>query len=262
MIELLQFRYSPYNEKVRWALDLKQVPHRRTSLWPGPHMPRVKKLTGGAATATPVLVHDGQALCESTAILDWLEAHYPTPPLVPADAAQAAEVRAIAERFDTDFGPRGRRAVLATLMQTPRYFAAVFGAGHGALAQAAYALTVPLAAPLVRKGNGITGEASVADGHAAFDEGLTFVAQRAAATGYLVGTGFTRADLTAAAMLAMCVDPPNSPMARPQPMAAPFAALVQRHARHPGAEWVRGIYARHRAVRADFDGDSACAAAA
>ena len=26
MLELLQFRHSPYNEKVRWALDIKQVP--------------------------------------------------------------------------------------------------------------------------------------------------------------------------------------------------------------------------------------------
>ena len=25
-MELMQFRYSPYNEKVRWALDLKRVP--------------------------------------------------------------------------------------------------------------------------------------------------------------------------------------------------------------------------------------------
>lgn len=45
MIELLQFRHSPYNEKVRWALDLKRVPHRRRSLLPGPHMAKVKKLT-------------------------------------------------------------------------------------------------------------------------------------------------------------------------------------------------------------------------
>ncbi|MBL8342730.1 MAG: glutathione S-transferase [Rubrivivax sp.] len=259
MIELLQFRYSPYNEKVRWALDFKRVPHRRTAVLPGPHMPRIKKLTGGATSATPVLVHDGQPLWESTAILDWLEAQHPTPPLVPADAAQAAEARAIAARFDTDIGPRGRRAVLAALMRTPRYFAAVFGAGHGALAQAAYALTVPLAAPMVRKGNGITGEAAIADGHTAFDEGLAYVAQCAAATGYLVGSTFTLADLTAASMLAMCVDPPASPMARPQPMAAPFAALVQRHARHPGADWVRGIYARHRHALTDFNGESAAA---
>ena len=57
MLELLQFRHSPYNEKVRWALDLKQLPHTRRSLLPGPHMAVLKKLTG--RTTTPVLVHDG-----------------------------------------------------------------------------------------------------------------------------------------------------------------------------------------------------------
>lgn len=256
VIELLQFRFSPFNEKVRWALDLKQVPHRRTPLLPGPHLPRIRKATGGATSATPVLLADGQAIWESARILDWLEARFPTPPLLPGDAAQAAEARAIAERFDADIGPRGRRAVLGTLLRTPRYFAAVFGAGHGPLAQRAYALTVPLAAPLVRRGNGIQGQASIDDGHAALDEGLSWVARQAAATGYLVGSTFTLADLAAASMLAMCVDPPNSAMARPQPMAPPFAELVRRHARHPGAEWVRGIYARHRGPRADFNGAS------
>jgi glutathione S-transferase len=29
MLRLLQFRHSPYNEKARWALDLKGVPHER-----------------------------------------------------------------------------------------------------------------------------------------------------------------------------------------------------------------------------------------
>jgi glutathione S-transferase len=56
MIELLQFRHSPYNEKVRWALDLKRVPHTRRSLLPGPHVATVRRLTG--RTHTPVLVPD------------------------------------------------------------------------------------------------------------------------------------------------------------------------------------------------------------
>ena len=67
MIELLQFRHSPYNEKVRWALDLKRVPHRRRSLLPGPHMATVRKLTG--RTTTPVLIlDDGRALDGSARI--------------------------------------------------------------------------------------------------------------------------------------------------------------------------------------------------
>jgi len=191
MLTLLQFRYSPYNEKARWALDFKRVPHERRSLLPGPHM---------------------------------------------------GEVR--------------RRAVLAALLATPGYFARVFGAGKGGITRAGYAAIVPLARPVVKKGNGITGAESIADGERAIEEGLEFVAQRAAATGYLVGGQFTLADLVAAAVLATAVDPPGSPMARPQPMPAQFRAFIARFAGHPGAQWVRDIYARHRGASDDFEGPS------
>jgi glutathione S-transferase len=255
MLELLQFRYSPYNEKVRWALDLKRVPHRRTSLLPGPHLGRVRSLT--QRTQTPVLVPDGlAAIDESARILDWLDAHYPSPRLTHEDPALAAAERAIEQRFDTDIAPRGRRAVLATLLRTPGYFARVFGAGQGRLAQWAYAAVVPLAAPLVRKGNGIAGPASVDDGIAAFVEGLDFVATQSGRSGYLVGDRFGRADLAVASVLAVCVDPPDSPMARPLPRAAPFDAFLARFAAHPGASWVREIYRRHRQASCDFEGTS------
>lgn len=255
MLELLQFRYSPYNEKVRWALDLKRVPHRRTSVLPGPHMSRIRSLTG--RTHTPVLVlDDGGAIDESARILDWLDEHYPSPSLAPVSEAEREAAHAIERHFDNNIAPRGRRAVLATLLRTPRYFAQVFGDGRGALTQLAYTAAVPLASPLIRKGNGIAGLASVEDGLAAFVEGLDFVVERTRATGYLIGGRFSRADLAVASVLATCVDPPASPMTRPQPQAAPFAAFVGRFAGHPGAAWVRDIYRRHRAVDTDFDGPS------
>jgi glutathione S-transferase len=253
-IELLQFRYSPYNEKARWALDLKRVPHRRRSLLPGPHMGTVRRLTG--RTGTPVLVVDGTALDGSARILARLEALFPGPPLYPTAPGERAEAERIEHWFDEDIAPRGRRAVLAALLETPMYFGRVFGAGHGAPARLAYGLTVPLAAPLVRKGNGIAGAASVEDGLAAFGAGLDYVAREAAATGYLVGRSFTLADLAAASALAMCVDPPDSPMTRPRPMATPFANLIARFRDHPGAAWVRTIYQRHRGATGDFTGRS------
>ena len=74
MIELLQFRHSPYNERVRWALDLKRVPHRRRGLLPGPHLATVRRLTG--RTTTPVLRHDGQPIVGSARIIEWLDARY------------------------------------------------------------------------------------------------------------------------------------------------------------------------------------------
>jgi len=65
-LELFQFRYSHFNEKVRWALDHKALSHRRTDLLPGPHASTIKKMTG--QTQTPVLPHSlvtGQRLCGS-----------------------------------------------------------------------------------------------------------------------------------------------------------------------------------------------------
>ncbi len=66
----------------------------------------------------------------------------------------------------------------------------------------------------------------------------------AAATGYLCGDTFSIADLTAAATLAVFVKPEDSPMASPQPVGASFQALIARYAKHPGADWVRRIYAQ------------------
>jgi glutathione S-transferase len=254
MIELLQFRHSPYNEKARWALDLKRLAHRRRSLLPGPHMGVVKRLTG--RTETPVLLHDGTAIDGSARIVEWLEAQQPVPPLLPVDAAERAEALRIQRWFDDDITPRIRRTVLDALLAEPFYFARVFGDGAPALKRWLYGCVVPFAAPLVRKGNGINGPDAVADGHRAADEAFTFVAERSRDSGTLCGGAFCIADLTAASTLAVLVRPEHSPMAAPQPVAPTFRALMDRYAQHPGAAWVRTVYARHRAADSDFDGAS------
>ena len=254
MLELLQFRHSPYNEKVRWALDIKHVVHRRRSLLPGPHLAVVRKLTG--RTSTPVLLHDGVALDGSARIIDWLDAHGGAPALVPADLAQRDEALRIQRRFDEDLTPRIRRIVLDALLQQPGYFARIFADGAPTLKRRAYACIVPLAAPLVRKGNGITGADAIADGHRAAEEALDFVAMRSTATGYLCGSSFSVADLTAASTLAVLIRPADSPMSCPVPVSRAFGELMQRYARHPGAAWVRRMYALHREARSDFDGPS------
>jgi len=255
MIELLQFRHSPYNEKVRWALDLKQVPHRRRSLLPGPHMATVRKLSGH--THTPLILADGQVIDGSARILEWLEARWPRPAIFPVDATERSEAQRIQQWFDEDLTPRIRRTVLDALLHQPMAFAGVFADGRPPLQRRAYAMAIPLAAPLIRKGNGIAGPASVEDGLHAAQQALDFVAGRAGEDGYLVGRGFSLADLTAGSTLAVLAQPPNSPMAGPQPCGAAFAALLQRFEAHPAIAWTRRLYARHRGTSRDFDGPSA-----
>ncbi len=239
-IELFQFRHSPYNEKVRWALDLKRLEHRRIDLLPGPHMGRVRKLSG--QTATPVLTIDGRAVAGSAAILRELDMLQPTPSLATADPA----VTAIVDRFDNDFGPRIRRKVLSLLLEDLGYFGRVFAEGQSLAQRTIYRLALPLAQGMVRKGNGITGPESIEDGERALQETLAFVVERSAATGYLVGSSFSAADLTAASILAMVVNPENSTMSKPMPAPPGYATWMSTTSAHPGAAWVRAMYARHR----------------
>lgn len=243
-IELIQFLYSPYNEKARWALDLKGIKHRRRTLLPGPHMPTVKKLTG--QTATPVLRLGGEIVWGSARILEAIERAFPTPTLFPSAPEERRRAAEIEKRFDQDWTPRARRFVLADMLPTPAYFAAVFARDESPLSRLFYRLILPLAAPLVRKGNGIAGEASIVDGVAATDEAFDFVARESAATGYLVGDRFTVADLAAAASLAPLVEPPHPDMKRPEPYPPKVVARLARWRSHPGRDWVLRIYREHR----------------
>jgi glutathione S-transferase len=248
---LLQFRGSPYNEKVRWALDLLRLAHRRESLLPGPHMRAVKRVTG--QTATPVLRLDGRWIAGSAHILDALAVRSGHPALArPADTALAA----LEGRFDEDWVPRVRRTVLDAALSDAGYFARLFGAGKPVRAQRIYGLIVPLAAPLIRKGTGIAGAATIEDGHRAAREALDHVAALIGPSGYLGGAAFGRADLCAAASLAPLLDLPGTPMRRPADPPAAVRALHDRYRDHPAAAWVRDLYARHRALAEDFEGAS------
>ena len=57
---------------------------------------------GGVPT---LVLDDGTALTQSMAILDWLEAVHPAPPLLPVDPVQAARVRAAALVVACDIHP-------------------------------------------------------------------------------------------------------------------------------------------------------------
>src|SRR5262245_54629511 len=90
---LFHFWISHYNEKDRWVLDFKKWPHRRESLTPGLHVPRMRLMTG--QQKLPVLVLDGKPICGSSTILQEIEKRRPDPPLMPErpeDQKRALEI--------------------------------------------------------------------------------------------------------------------------------------------------------------------------
>ena len=80
---LWHFPISHYNEKVRWALDLKGVAHRRIALGAS-YLLRAWRATG--TPKLPVLHIDGEAIGDSTQIIAALEERFPDPPLYPPRA--------------------------------------------------------------------------------------------------------------------------------------------------------------------------------
>jgi len=251
-VRLFQFRYSPYNEKVRWALDLKRISHIRRSLLPGPHAPILLRRT--RQTATPVLELDGRWIAGSAAIVAALDERFPSPALRPATEEARNEARAVETRFDDGFVPRMRRAALAALMTDPDYMCGLFGEGSGPIAARIFRAAFPLSRILIAKGNGIDGPAAIEDGTRACGEALDFVAAATAGTGYLVGAAFTHADIAAAAGLAMVFPPAGSPMEGPGRRPAASRALADAYAGHPALAWLADVYARHRPPIRDFDG--------
>lgn len=246
--ELIQFHYSHFNEKARWALDYKGIAHVRTSLLPGPHARTVRRMTG--QTFVPVLRVAGSTVAGSADIIAELERRDPDPPLYPNAADERDQALAIQQRFDDEVGPQVRRALFSVLVWEPAFMTSMFACDRSVLVRFLYQHSFPLVRGLMGREMGLFDDPLVAESFEGTRQAFDFVAERSAATGYLVGERFSVADLTAAALLAPAADPLDSPMTKPHPRPA---SLNEWHARwqdHPGAAWVREQYRKHRPASA------------
>jgi len=247
-IELLQFPYSHFNEKARWALDFKGAPHVRHDYLPGPHAPAIKRLTG--QTLVPVVRFDGELVAGSAAIIDELERRFPEPALVPTDAGLRKRALEVQAHFDDHVGPSVRRALFSVLTRCPDYMCSMFSSDRSWPVRTGYRAMFPVARIMMDKAMNISDEAAVERAYAETDKALNFVADSAGPDGHLVGDTFTVADLAAASLLAPTADPPDSPMHRPRPLPELMVRWHERWEKHPGVAWVLDMYRRHRAPRA------------
>ncbi|ROZ72476.1 glutathione S-transferase family protein [Ramlibacter sp. WS9] len=82
---------SNYYNKVKLALLEKGVPF--TEAYAATHSSDEAILGASPLGKIPFITSEEGALCESQPIMEWLEAKWPQPPLMPADAFAAAKVR-------------------------------------------------------------------------------------------------------------------------------------------------------------------------
>ena len=247
--ELFQFAASHYNEKARWALDYKGIPHERRVPMPGLHGIRALALTRGGQRRLPVVEIDGRCIGDSTAIIAALEEYAPEPALYPSDPVERARALELEDWFDEELGPSLRRLVWHhTLPDTDAVAAALF-TRPSPVRERLLRATAPVAGRIVRRDYGVT-EATAVQAHAAVVAAMDRLEAELQPSGYLAGAGFTVADLTAASLFTPVLAPPERPYA-PRTLAPALMAVREELSARPGGEWVREMYARHRGRSAE-----------
>jgi glutathione S-transferase len=247
---LWQLEISHYNEKVRWALDYKRVPHVRRSLLPGLHIIKAKRLTGDTST-TPVLTVEGRSIGDSTRIIAAIEERWPQPPLYPQDGALRRRALELEDFFDEELGPHIRRAAYHELLARPELVVPLFTRGQPLAARVLLQAAFPVLRVGMRRALQINAQAAEAS-RAKTTAAMTRLEAEISSSGFLVGESFTVADLTAAALFYPVVRPPEFPY--PTVVDVPDSArdFLDSLAQRPGGRWVTEIYHHHRGQSAEL----------
>jgi len=245
---LWHLKVSNYNEKARWALDYKAVPHVRRAVLPGRHRAVARKLTGG--TTFPILVLDGEAIGDTTRIIAALERRHPEPPLYPSDPQEHRRALELEDFFDEELGPYARLLAIHHMLAGANLFLGAFAPDLSAARRLVARATFPRLRRRVSADMGID-ERSV---ELAYEKvraaGERFRAELEP-SGYLVGERFTVADLTLAALVAPVVAPEQFPYPQPQrghPLLEPEREAL---AESGVLDWTLDVYARHRGSSAE-----------
>lgn len=240
---LWQYSFSNYNEKARWALDFKGIRHRRRSLMPGG--PRGMLFSRGDGTL-PVLDLDGTRIVDSTAIIAALEERQPESALYPADAEARRRALELEDFFDENAGHDMRRVGFWELRDNLDYGLSFMTTDQPRVRRAVGRVGLRVAFPVVWRYMSARyefTEAAVERSRATLVAALDRIESERTGRDYLVGDGFTVADLTAAALLYPLVWPPEYQYELPEP---PHWEFLEPMRDHPALGWITEIWARHR----------------
>ena len=105
MLELLQFRHSPYCLKVRMALAAKKLAYRSLEITPALGQIDIFQKTG--QRKLPVLFDNEITIHDSSSIIRHLEKIQIEPKLIPDDPKEASQAQIIENWADTTLGSFG-----------------------------------------------------------------------------------------------------------------------------------------------------------
>jgi len=241
MVALYQFPISHYCEKVRWALDYKNINYQAINLLPGLHAKTIRKMT--KSTEVPVLKHNNNCIANSSNIISYLDDNFKKNSLTPADA----ETKAIAlewENFvDQEIGPHLRVYFYHTLLDYPDLLIPLFAHNGPWYGKIILKLIFPKLRKVMRSMMRIN-DKSALRAKLSVEKGIAVLNQQLSKQAYLAGEEFTRADLAAASLLAPVIQAEKYGMDWPKPLPEPLQKTIDEW--HSAIPWVDALYENYR----------------
>ena len=243
MISLYQFEFSHFCEKARWALDYKGLPHVRKNLLPGLHKRVARKLA--PISSLPILVDQGTVVQDSTSIINFLDTKYPDRSLTPRDAQEAKEALAWEEYLDEEIGVQVRRWFYFHALPDRDCALGFLLEGAPWYGRPMFALIYPKVRTAMTSLMDIHAE-SARQSEARLVAALDLLDSVVKERRFLVGDHFSRADLTACALLRRHCAAGRASAETAAAAPAAVLALRDAHKARPFVSWVRETYRSHR----------------
>ncbi len=242
---LYLFAISHYCEKARWALERYDIVYQPRFVMPGTNRAIAKKL-GAKSGSLPFLQAGDVVIAGSGAIIDWGEANR-APNAASLAGDDPAAVKAIEARLDDVLGVHVRRFYYSdALLNDPASVRPVFSRDLSLFPRMMVTLGWSQIVPRMIKMMDL-GPLQGAQSRDIIIAELDWLDHLLAdGRSFLTGETLTRADITAASLLAPFVTPAEHPVYAILNLPTALSATIAQWQERPVLKWVKRMYADWR----------------
>jgi len=202
-------------------------------------------LTRGSSKTFPVLQLEGEAYGDSSEIIAALERRFPEPPLYPEDPADRRRALEIEDFFDEEVAPHVRLLAFHEAIKDRETFDDFAAQGLPPAARRSPRLAGAIGRTFLKFRYRVGDPDAAELARERIEAGWDRIEAELGDREYLVGDGFSVADLTAAAICYPLVRPAEGPQLLPD-YPPPLEEYRLSFADRPAYRWVEEMFSRHR----------------
>ncbi len=241
MIKLYQFPISHFCEKIRWALDYKSIDHDVINLVPGLHIKQMEKL--GFRSSVPAIDDLGKFVQGSTEIIGYLDEQFPNDALTPTDDVEKAQALEWEAYLEKEIGVTVRLCLYHILLEHPEIVKPFFAHQGPWYANLYLAVAFPKIRKAMRHFMKINDE-TAKEAKEKLVTAIEKLTKHYQQHNYLVADQFSRADLTAAALLAPITMQEEYGLDWPEELPSDLTDFIDDVS--GDLTWVNRLYKKHR----------------